>query len=326
MKFPPKYQITPEILELISKIEAQRIYFSSIILPNEVIQKIERASLLKSSLFSARIEGNPLELPDLTLGNSKDAKKLEVFNILDAIRFIEIGNKLDITTKLLKDIHAMILKDISPDAGFTRKEPSAIFNQAGQAIYIAPAPSQIKLFLNELFKFINSDHEKFPLITAFISHLIFEKIHPFLDGNGRVGRLLISAILKLKNWTLPFTVPFEEYLDSHKGEYYLTLDHGLEQTEEYLIFMLNAFHEQISAARKQLEEGIKNESFFLPPRQQEILNIIRDHSVIPFDTIRRRFLKVPERTIRYDLTKLLGKNLIEKTGETRGRFYRIKKV
>lgn len=59
----------------------------------------------------------------------------------------------------------------------------------------------------------------------------------------------------------------------------------------------------------------------LPPRQEEIYNIIKDHKIISFDIIRRRFLKVPERTLRYDLKKLQDKNLVKKIGSTKGSFY-----
>ncbi len=76
--------------------------------------------------------------------------------------------------------------------------------------------------------------------------------------------------------------------------------------------------------------SLKNYDFlrenpFLPPRQEEILNIIKDHMVVSFDMIRRRFTKVPKRTLRWDLKKLLDRKLIEKSGETRGRYYRVRK-
>ncbi len=193
------------------------------------------------------------------------------------------------------------------------------------AVYLPPRPSQINPFLDQLLKYINSKKERFPLITAILCHLIFEKIHPFLDGNGRVGRLLISAVLKSHGWNFAFTVPFEEYLDAHKSEYYFHLDRGLQNTNEYLTFMLEAYLDQLETLKKQLEEEVAKKQEFLSPRQGEIVDIIKDHHVIPFDMIRRRFLKVPERTLRYDLKKLVDKGLIEKSGETRGRYYRIRK-
>ena len=281
---------------------------------------------MKSSLYSARIEGNPLELADIEAGYTKSQKKREVFNIIGAIKFIDGDvRRGDIKKDLLLQLHGRVLKDISPEAGSLRHEVSAIFNQAGVAIYMPPAPSAISKLLDGLLSFVNSDREKFPIIAAFVAHLVFEKIHPFLDGNGRVGRLLIAAILKARGWGFTFTVPFEEYLDNHKDDYYFYLDKGLGNTNDYLLFMLEAFWQQTQVIKAQIGQELeKNQRVFLPPRQEEIYNIIGDHKVVSFDMIRRRFTKVPERTLRWDLKKLLDRKLIEKSGETRGRYYRIK--
>lgn len=326
MKIPPSYTVTPQMLALIAKIESGRLHITSLNLPKPLKEKIQRVSLLKSSLFSARIEGNPLELADVDTLDKKSQKKLEVFNIVEAIKFID-GHvrKGDLKKDLLLQIHARVLRNLSPDTGNLRVEASAIFNESGVAVYIPPPASHISKLLDSLLSFVNSDSEKFPLIAAFIAHIIFEKIHPFLDGNGRVGRLLIVAVLKACGWDFTFTVPFEEYLDGHKNDYYFHLDKGLENTNDYLLFMLEAFWQQTQTIKAQIEEEIaKGQKVFLPPRQEEIYNIFRDHKVVSFDTVRRRFANVPERTLRYDLKKLLDRGLIEKSGETRGRYYRVK--
>ena len=326
MKIPPSYTITPDILALIAKIESERLYIASLNLPIPLKDKIQRVSLLKSSLFSARIEGNQLELEDVGIVDNRSQKKREVTNIIQAAKFIE-GHvrKGNLKKDLLLQLHARVLKEISADARNIRREVSAIFNQAGVAVYMPPPPRAISKLLDDLLSFVNSDMEKFPLIAAFIAHLVFEKIHPFLDGNGRVGRLLIAAVLKSRGWDFTFTVPFEEYLDNHKDNYYFYLDKGFETTNDYLLFMLEAFWQQTQTIKAQIEEEQKkDQKVFLPPRREEIFNIIRDHKIVSFDTIRRRFAKVPGRTLRYDLKKLLDRELIEKSGETRGRYYRAK--
>ena len=326
MKIPPVYTVTQEMLTVIAKIESKRIYIASLNLPKPLKEKIQRVSLLKSSLFSARIEGNTLELSDLEFSQDHSQKKIEIFNILQAMRFVEKKlQKEKMNEKLLLRLHEYVLKNLSPDAGKFRLEPSAIFNQAGIAVYTPPPPKYIPELLTRLFSYINSPKEKFPLVCAFIAHLIFEEIHPFLDGNGRVGRLLIAAIIKNRGWDLTTLVPFEEYLDGHKEDYYFYLAQGMQNTNDYLLFMLDAFWQQTQTIKAQIEEELKkDQKVFLPPRQEEIYNIIRDHKVVSFDRIRRRFTKIPERTLRYDLKKLLEKDLIEKSGETRGRYYRVK--
>ncbi|MBF8249694.1 MAG: Fido protein [Candidatus Levybacteria bacterium] len=324
---PPTFSISDEMLSLITQIEAERLFFTSLNLENQIKENIQRISLLKSSLFSARIEGNTLQLSDFDFGNpTEEEKKQEIFNIAEASSLIDKNIKQGpITKEILLQFHSIVLKDISPDVGHFRTEVSAIFNQAGVAVYMPSPPTHISKLLDEFLIYVNSEG-KFPLVNAFVAHLIFEKIHPFLDGNGRVGRLLISAILKSKGWGFSFTVPFEEYLDQHKEEYYFHLSNGLENTNDYLEFMLQAFYQQIQRIKDQINMETSKEAHpFLPPRQEEIFNIIKDQIIVSFDMIRRRFMQVPERTLRYDLKKLLDRKLIEKSGETRGRYYRIKK-
>lgn len=328
MKIPPSYTITPEILELIAKIDATRNYLSMLNIPLEVKNNLQRVSILKSALYSARIEGNPLTLEEVEFTSDK-LKKLEVFNISDAVTWLNINIKKDDTIAVsnVLDIHRQVLKNIDRSAGKIRNELSAIFNQAGVAVYMPPPPSEINDLLDKLLQFIKSDQEKFPIITAMIAHLIFEKIHPFIDGNGRVGRLLILAVLKVKNYYLPLHVPFEQFIDDNKNDYYYYLDIGLKNPTEYLLFMLNAFYKNIEIMKSLAENKLSQKEIpFLPPRQEEIFNIIKEHTMVSFDFLSRRFLKIPKRTLRYDLKKLQDKKLIVKIGETKGSYYKVRQL
>lgn len=323
MKIPPQYKISPDILALIAKIEANRIFLSSVPIPGLIKEKIQRISLLKSSLYSARIEGNPLTVEDLEITSDK-RKKIEVFNILSAIKFIqkEANDKNLLSKKDILNLHKLVMKDLDAYAGRLRNEMGAIYNQAGIAVYMSPPPNQTSFFLDKLLEYINSGEEKFPIITAFIAHLVFEKIHPFIDGNGRVGRLLISDILVKKKWRFKINIVLEEFLDEHKESYYYYLDIGFKEPEQYLLFMLDAFWQQSEKIKSQMiRQSREKIEILLPPRQEEIYHIIREHKMVSFDTIKRRFLKVPGRTLRYDLKKLLDKGLLLKVGSTKGTYY-----
>ncbi|MDO8639027.1 MAG: Fic family protein [Candidatus Daviesbacteria bacterium] len=322
INIPPVYQITPEMVDLISKINANLIYLSAIDLPEELSDKLQRNSILKSSLFSARIEGNTLTLEAVNNQNEETDEKKEVFNLLKAIQFIQqsINFSSSITTKTILDIHQLVMTNLYSENGF-REASSAIFNQAGVAVYITPAPAKVPELIKLLLKYSNSDNEKFPIINAFISHLIFEKIHPFLDGNGRVGRLLIFTILKSKQNNNHFFIPFEEYLDTHRQDYYYHLDQGLKYTNDYLLFMLNAFYQQTENTKRLIEEELRKDQPLLTPRQEEILNIIQDQRIVSFVQIKRRFMSIPARTLSYDLKKLMNMKLVAKIGKTKGSYY-----
>lgn len=323
MKIPPDYTISNEILNLLSKIEGVRITLQDYEIPKELLQNIKRSSLLKSSLYSARIEGNALTEHDLPFA-PQDEKKQEIFNILAACEYIEgtIREGVPITNSIILEIHTRVLRELSGDAGKFRSEASAIFNEAGVAIYVTPPPQSARSYLVELLTYINSNEEGFPLVNACISHIIFEKIHPFLDGNGRVGRLLMAAILRAKGYDLKITIPFEQYLDENRSDYYYFLGKGLEKPDEYLMFMLDAYYKQSIQMKEAILKDIQNgPRTILPLRQQEIFNIIQDHKNVSFNFLQRRFLQIPARTLRYDVKKLVEKGMIMKVGKTRGASY-----
>jgi Fic family protein len=325
MKIPPFYIITPETLDLLAKIDVNRILISSQKIPDSQKERMKHLATLKSSLYSARIEGSQLTLAQAQ-NSARGENKKDLFNLLDTVNFIEKTIKTGsvIKIKTILEIHQRVMKNLGT-TGSLRHEPGAIFNSAGVAIYLCPPASEIKNLLKQILRYVNSDTERFPLVAAMIAHLVFEKIHPFLDGNGRVGRLLVYAVLKSRNYDFGIHIPFEEYLDNHKNDYYYFLDTGLKDTNEYLVFMLKAFLDETEVIKNEMENLTKAPTdLYLSPRQEELFNLIKDHSLIPFDSIQRRFMAVPGRTLRYDLKKLADKNIIIKTAKTRGAYYKIK--
>ncbi len=326
MLIPAKYFLTPKISQLLSSIEASKEVINSVTIPPEIEVNIRRQSTLKSSLFSARVEGNILTMDELIKKPSKDQKRLEVFNILKGLNQIYQRSSRDLTGKILLDLHKLVMHGLinSQDLGSFRKDVGAIFNSAGIAIYLPPRPSQIPSLINKLIVFSNSSKEQFVPIRACLAHYSFEKIHPFLDGNGRVGRLLLQAILQKGGYGMKGLLPIEEYLDNHRSEYYQALEDTEKDVTDYLEFMLEAIADTAQRSKDiVLEKQQVEAEDYLPLRRLEILNIIKDHSIINFDTIRRRFLDVPERTLSYDLKKLQDGGFIKKRGATKGVYYEI---
>lgn len=329
MRIPPKYKLNPKISELVQKLEINRQIINSIPIAPEIEKNIRRESLLKSSLFSAQIEGNPLTFEqaqrELFLDPEK-REKIEVANILKAINWLNRRFKKgkEITKKDILEVHRITMNYlISPDnLGKFRREPGAIFNQAGVVVYLAPPAGEIAQLINQLLGYINSQQEKIAPIKAALTHLSFEKIHPFLDGNGRVGRLLFQAVLAKEDYRMKNLVTIEEYLNEHRDEYYYFLDVSKKDATPYLEFFLEGLWSQTEKIKEvifQKQEAKPEDS--LLPRRLEILNIIRDHKLVSFDFIRRRFLKVNPRTLRYDLKKLVEAGFIIKKGKTKGVFY-----
>src|SRR5260221_394863 len=194
-----KWKKTNAIEKLLTRAEVNKALIRMLPSLPAIEQKLQRESLLKSSLFSAKIEGNTLSYSQIeSLGSvdPKEQEKKEVANILKAITLMRnIHNNL--TIEVLKKTHSVVMDGLSSESGKLRAEPSAIFNMAGIAVYMTPPPKQIIPLLEDLLQFINqSGEDSATLVNGAISHYQFEKIHPFLDGNGRVGRLISSLHIK----------------------------------------------------------------------------------------------------------------------------------
>lgn len=324
MLIPPRYRLTKDIVALLQTIEANKEVIDSINIPVEIEENIRRQSTLKSSLFSARVEGNPLTLEEVEHRPSSDQKKIEVFNILKAMGYMRKREAKDLSTKELLEIHKITLLGLNTQAGEFRHENSATFNEAGIAIYMHPPPRFIKSNLKKLLDYINAGKEEFVPIRAALAHYSFEKIHPFLDGNGRVGRLVLQKTMMKGGYSMKGLLAFEEYIDNHRSEYYRSLEEPEKDCTDYLIFILQALAEKSTQAKELIlkKQDATIEDYLLP-RRAEIYNIIKDQKLVNFDQIKRRFLKVNDRTLRYDLKKLQDKGLIRKRGSTKGVYYEV---
>ena len=285
---------------------------------------IRRQSTLKSSLFSARIEGNTLNLHDLPRVSPQDEKKIEIFNIVKALNSLFAKEVKTITSADIFVLHKQLLTGLPSidQPGNFRKEVSAIFNMAGIAVYMPPPPSEISSLIEKVLVYINSQEETIHPIKAVLAHYSFEKIHPFLDGNGRVGRLLIQMVLAKEGYAMKGLLNIEEFLDMHRADYYDCLQAPARDVTDYVEFMLEALAGAAEKAKEKVKAGEKpTVEDSLLPRRAEILNIIRDHEMVNFDMLRRRFMAVNERMLRYDLKKLQDKGFIRKLGATKGAYY-----
>ncbi len=325
MKIPPNFKFSKKIWNFLSEIEKQ----SEILNPQKEIsetkwQKLVSENLLQSSLFSAKIEGNPLELKDISHLSTKKREHLEIRNLIRAIKYIKknIKKNQKITLKFINRLHAIVMAKIDENAGRVRTKQNAIFSKEGFVVYMPPPPEEAQKLLKRLVKYINSEKLKdFPLIKAILVHFSFEKIHPFIDGNGRVGRLLIYAVLKIYGSDILKAISFEKKLNEEKEDYYSCLDK--KDATSFVEMMLFAITKSFDESIKKINGQINMTNGDLLPRREEILNIIKDHKIVSLDFLKRRFQKISERTLRNDLEHLAKRKLIFKLGKTRGAMYKI---
>ena len=193
--------------------------------------------LRKEALLTSQIEGTQATLLDLiddeagfTVGNPDDVQ--EVTNYLRASGLVQDNLRspsgLAISVRLLCDAHRLLLdgaRGVGKQPGELRRSQNWIGGtRPGNAVFVPPPPERIPELLADLERFIHSDTSPLsPLVKTALVHVQFETIHPFLDGNGRIGRLLIVALLD--HWGL-LSEPLlylSSYFKQHQMEYYRRL-------------------------------------------------------------------------------------------------------
>lgn len=309
-----KWKITPEINQLIIELESIKLLINQLPSRQGFEANLRQHSLLKSAVFSARIEG---------FTDTLNAPKKESQNLLKAYHFV-LSNRSPkkLNLGLIKKIHKFVLNKLASNSGNWRTEQWAIFNQSGVAVYLAPPHFEVPNLMEKYVKFINglTDH---PSVIATVAQFIFEKIHPFADGNGRVGRLISAFLLEKKGFGFKGLAPFEEYIDKHREDYYFYLESSADCTG-FVKFFLEALVSQSKeyvAKLNTTDQDSPEES--LSPRRHEILDIIRDHPNCSFDFLKRRFLAINGKTLHYDLLRLQKIGFIRKLGATKGVVYTV---
>jgi len=221
IKDPLKIKLSKEDIEAINKIEGQ--------IPLKIKHLSEKDWKIFSELFTYNtnaIEGSKLnkkEVKDLLEKDKWPDKSkediAEAFGVDEAIRFVR-KTKEHISTDLIKEIHKIVFKNSKSFAGKLRKEGEEVIvvSSEGKVVHEGAPQSRINHLLKELVRWYEKNKNKYPgLILAAVIHNQFENIHPFADGNGRVGRILLNNIL-IKHNLPPMNIDFKNRI-----EYYNTL-------------------------------------------------------------------------------------------------------
>lgn len=319
MKLNQTYTQSNQLNNLLITLEANKKALSIFKISDELKFNLRRRSLLHSAVYSARIENNPLT-PESFISSSKSIENLEIQNILDTLNWLYAStNTPNLDMNLVKDLHARIMRNLHAEAGHFRTEQSAVFNSTGIAIYLAPPASEVTSLIASWIKNIADSSLPAPIEIA-IAHYQFEKIHPFVDGNGRVGRLLTTLLLKQYGLDLHGIASLEKYIENNLDGYYDYLSEEKRDITHFVEYFLTAICTMQNEALEKLRSGdIEHNKLF--PRHQEIVELIRDHPYCTFDFLHRRFFAIPISTLHYDLQQLQKQKLIERIRVTRGATY-----
>jgi Fic family protein len=226
------------------------------------------SAIRKEALLTSQIEGTQATLTDLfddeaglAVANTDDVE--EVSNYLRAFRLVRENlhkpRGLPLSVRLLCDAHRLLLagaRGAGKQPGELRRSQNWIGGtRPGKAVFVPPPPERVATLLGDLEHFIHEAETKLPpLVRVALVHAQFETIHPFLDGNGRIGRLLIAALME--QWgLLPEPLMYlSGYLKQHQREYYRLL--SAVRTDGDWEAWIAFFLEAVEAAATEAERAI----------------------------------------------------------------------
>ena len=261
----PPLVIDPDTQELLGRANQAlgRLDGITLLLPDP--DQFRSAYIRKEAVLSSQIEGTQSSLSDLLLFEHDEATGVpiadtrETFNYIRAINhgIARMGEGFPLSLRLLKEVHALLL-----ESGRGARQAPGEFRSSqnwiggtrpGNARYVPPPAHEVLPAMGALEKFLHNDPVKTPvLVKAALAHAQFETIHPFLDGNGRVGRLLITLLLCSEDQQVMSRplLYLSLFLKRNRDEYYRHLQrirtHG--EWEEWLRFFLEGVNEVAASA------------------------------------------------------------------------------
>ncbi len=219
--------------------------------------------LRKEAVLSSQIEGTQSTLSDLLLFEAEAQPGIPLNDVLEVSNYVaalehglhRVRTDLPLGLRLLREIHGILLsRDRGADrtpGEFRTSQNGISGTRPGNAASVPPPPDQLMECLGALESFLHRADEDLPvLIKAGLAHVQFETIHPFLDGNGRVGRLLVTLMLCAENVLEEPLLYLSLYLKRHRERYYELLQEVRQKGvwEDWLEFFLEGVNETATQA------------------------------------------------------------------------------
>lgn len=315
MSYEPPFKITSQIIDLISQIsEAVGEINSLENSPRHLeLRKENRIKTIHSSLA---IENNSLSLEQITaiiegkrvLGSPNEIQ--EVKNALQAYELLLTLNPYE--EKDLLKAHKLMMADLVERNGKYRKDGVGIFD-GNQVVHLAPTADRVPFLMSDLFEWLkNSDVH--PLIKSCVFHYEFEFIHPFQDGNGRMGRLWQTVILK--EWKSVFAwLPIETLIKENQVEYYNALNSSDSDANStnFTVFMLQTILRTIKEIIETEKKITLKITVKITANQKKILEAIKQNPFVTQEEL-SSIVGIAKLNINKNMKKLQEQGIIERVG------------
>lgn len=322
MSYIPKYKLNNKMVSLVADIS--RIIGSVSALSNfDKNPKLRRVNRIRTIHDSLAIEQNTLTLEQVTSvlnGKMVIAPPKDIQEVKNAYEIYELLDTLDpySVDDLLK-AHGVMTRGLVEESGTFRTKPVGVVDsKSGEVIHVGTLPAYVPQAVEDLLQWLKNDDTN-DIIKSCIFHFEFESIHPFLDGNGRTGRLWQTLILSKVDPVFAY-LPIESMIYKKQDEYYQSIndsDYAGESTE-FIIFMLETIKDALVEATTQSD--IQSDKQNVTLEEQKIIDLITDNPNITQNEL-ATVLNVTERTIKRRMKTMREKNLIKReNGKRNGRW------
>lgn len=314
----PPYNLTSEILKLVSEVSHKigELNASFLTQQSPELRKRNRIRTIQASLA---VEGNTLSIDQVTaiiddktvVGPTKDIK--EVTNAIEVYK--QLNDLHPFNEKAFLSAHKMLMKDLIKNAGQYRSSGVGIV-RGSKITHVAPSAQNVSFLMKSLFNYLKKSNELI-LVKSCVFHYEMEFIHPFSDGNGRMGRLWQTLILMQQYAVFEF-LPFETLISKHQKSYYRALSICDKQGEstvfiEFMLTILSNALDELLAERQGPISGSERVRIFLSTGINEFT---RKNYMNYFKTI-------SSATASRDLLFAVKENLVHKFGDKNKTIYKV---
>ncbi len=340
----------PVILGLISEIERNRGFLSSLVLPKKFLAKLQAENQKKEAYYSSHIEGAVTSLEDALLHLNKPSRKdygdeslQMIMNNRDALDYLRTQASYPFSHDMICRLHKILVANTHKENPITvgdyRHGPIYVVNGQGQVVYEGPPASDVRLMMEAYVQWLNEEDELHPLIKAALVHLYFVHVHPFDDGNGRSARALSNLYLMKKDYQFINFLSPSDYFDHHRGDYYKAIQdtesHDRDATF-FIIYYLKALVDQLGFVQSEIvkERKAKNIHDALNEKTREQLNKHQIKALSwmlesnrPLTTkIYCKLGRCSDETARKDFNRMIELGIIKKRGQGRTTGYLLNKM
>ncbi len=342
--YSPNFTITNKLLRLIGTIEAAKEVIENSPLVPAWEAKFREEAIVRTVHHGTHIEGNELnktEAEQVLAGGKivgRDRDIQEVLNYRNVLKFIEGYDKKVISEETIKHIHELTTHRLLPDeqVGEYRKTQVVVKNSATGEITFRPPPAiEVPFLLRSFLEWLNqtTGDDVHTALKAGITHYETVRIHPFLDGNGRVGRATATLVLFKEGYDIKRFFALEEYYDREPMVYYEALQSvgkaggnlnvWLEYFIEGLAIELTRIKEKVKRLSTDLKikKSLGGQQMALSERQIKIIEYIQESGFLQNKSFFELFPMVSEDTVLRELKDLLKKGIVIKEGTTKGARY-----